>query len=151
MPAPTTHVRKQIRAAAVTAVSSLTTTAGRVKDSPVYAMQDGDIPGLRVYTQEESSESIEGGSTRTRERHLTLVVEACVKQNSAYADTVDLIAKEVETALDANNTLGGLCKSIEPRSFEEDQDGSGEKPIAIGRMKFEVIYHTRKGSPDVAA
>ena len=147
----TTHVRKQIRDAAITALTGLTTTGANVKNSPVYPMQDADLPGLRVFTRNESSQHLEMGSTRARERSLELYVEACVKATSASTDTVDLIAKEVEIALDANNTLGGLCKYIEPRGFEEDLDGSGEKPVAIGRLKFEVVYHTRKGSPDVAA
>jgi len=147
----TDHVRKQIRAAAVTALTGLTTTSDRVYDSRVYPMQDANLPGLRIFTPVESSRPLEMGQSRARERSLTLVVEACVKANTAYADTADLIAKEVETALDANNTLGGLCKLIEPGGYEETLSGEGEHPCAIGRMRFEVTYHTRKGSPDTAA
>lgn len=147
----TDHVRKQIRAAAVVALTSLTTTGARVYDSRVYPMQDADLPGLRVFTPEETSEPLEMGTTRARERTLTLGVDACVKANTGYADTAELICKEVEIALDANNTLGGLCKHIEPRSYGEDLSGEGEHPFVIARMKFTVVYHTRKGSPDVAA
>lgn len=147
----TDHVRKQIRAAAVTALTGLTTTGTRVKDSPVHPLQETELPGLRVFTPAESSQVLSMGSTRTRERLVTLMVEACVKSVTGYANSVDLIAKEVEIALDANNTLGGLCTYVEPRGFEEDQDGDGDKPVAVGRMKFEVLYRTRKGAPDVAA
>lgn len=147
----TDHVRKQIRDAAVTALTGLTTTGARVKNNPVYPLQEADLPGLRVFTRNESSEPIELGVARTRERTLDLFVEGCVKSISGYGDTVDLICKEVEIALDANNGLGGLCKYIEPSSFVEDQDGTSEKPIAIGRMLFKVVYNTQKGSPDVAA
>ena len=145
------HLRKQIRSAAVNALTGLATTAARVKNSPVNALQESDLPGLRVFTQGESAQIASMGSTRKRERTLTLVVEACVKATTGYADTVDLIAKEVEVALDANNTLGGLCAQIEPRAFSEDQDGAGDKPVAVGRIEFEVLYYTRKGAPDTAA
>lgn len=145
------HVRKQIRVAAVSALTGLTTTGSRIKTSPVNPLQDSDLPGLRVFTPGESTEIASLGSTRKRARTLMLVVEACVKATSGYADTVDQIAKEVEMALDANNTLGGLCAQIEPRSFSEDQDGAGDKPVAVGRMEFEVLYYTRKGAPDTAA
>ena len=147
----TDHVRKQIRAAAVTALGGLTTTGARVQDNPVHPLQEADLPGLRVFTPAETAKVLSMGSSRTRERAVTLVVEACVKAVSGYANAVDLIAKEVEIALDANSTLGGLCTYIEPTSFEEDQDGAGDKPVAVGRMKFEVLYRPRKGAPDVAA
>ena len=146
-----THVRQQLRDAAVTALTGLTTTGARVYGSRAYNMQDAIIPGLRIFTSSESSQSIEMGSTRIRERSLTLAIEICVKANTGYADTADLIAKEVEIALDNDNTLGGRCKMIEPRDYTEELSGEGEHPIAIGRMQFEVTYHARKGSPDVAA
>ena len=146
----TTHVRQQIRDAAVSALTNLTTTGTRVYNSRVYPMQDANLPGLRVFTPSESSHVISMGSSRTRERMLLLVVEVCVKANTAYADTADLIAKEVEIALDNNNTLGGLCKMIEPSSYEEELFGEGEHPITVGRMRFDVTYNTSKGAPDVA-
>ena len=142
------HVRKQIRDAAIVLLTGLTTTGARVKNSPALPMQDADLPGLRVYTQTEQSQTL---IQKTRERHLMLVVEACVKATSGYADTVDLIATEVETALDGNSRLGGLCIAVAPVGFEEDQDAGGEQTVAIGRMRFEVLYHTAKGTPGAAA
>ena len=135
----------------MTALTSLTTTSTRVYGSRVYPMQDANLPGLRIFTRDESSRPLEMGATRTRERTLQLIVEACVKSNTGYSDTANLIAKEVETALDNDNTLGGLCKSIEPIAYSEDLSGEEEHPIAIGRMTFEVVYHTQKGTPGVAA
>lgn len=140
------HVRKQIRDAAITLLTGLTTTGARVKNSPALPMQDTDLPGLRVFTQSEQSQTL---IQKTRERRLMLVVEACVKATTGYADTVDLIAKEVETALDGDSRLGGRCVSVTPIAFEEDQDASGEQTVAIGRMRFEVLYHTEKGAPGV--
>lgn len=145
------HLRAQIRAAAVSALTGLTTSGARVKDSPVHPLQESDLPGLRIFTQAESAEITTMGATRKRARTLTLVVEACVKAATGYATSVDLMAKEIEVALDANNTLGGLCAQIEPRTFSEDQDGAGDKPVAVGRLEFEVLYYTRKGAPDTAA
>ena len=145
------HVRQQIRAAAVAALTGLSTTGARVKDSPVHPLQDSDLPGLRIFVPNGTDHISSIGSSRTRERICNLVVEACVKMATGYADAVDAIAAEVETALDANSTLGGLCTYVEPRSFEEDQDGSGDKPVSVGRLTFEVLYRTRKGAPTVAA
>ena len=144
------HVRKQIRAAAVTALTGLATTAGRVFASRVYPLQDADLPGLRISNPDEAIESASlGGANRYLERHLTLEVQACVKQVSGYEDLVDQIAKEVEIALATNNTLGNLAKWIVPRSIETELSGEGEKPIAVATIRFEVVYITALNAPDV--
>lgn len=147
------HVRKQIRDAAKAALTSLTTTGARVYASRPddYAMQAAELPGLRVYTKDETVEIITTGPLRRRERTIELIVEACVKATSAYDDTVDLICKEVETALDADISLGGLCKDITPTAFSLDIDGAADQPVAVGRMTFAVRYYTEKGTPGVAA
>ena len=85
----TVHVRQQIRDAAAVALTGLTTTGARVYASRVYPMQDANLPGLRIFTPSETSQSIEMGTSRLRERTLTLVIEACVKTNTGYADTAD--------------------------------------------------------------
>lgn len=146
------HLRNQIRDAVADSgvLGNLTTTATRVYKNRTQDMQAGNLPGLRIFTQQEAVSLLSMGVGRIRERTLVLVVEACVKANSAYDDTVDDICKEVETALDNNNTLGGLCKWIELTSFDLELDGEGDKAIAVGRMSFEVRYLTAQGSPDVA-
>ena len=144
------HLRKQIRTAAVAALTGLGTTGSRVYVSRAHPMQDANLPGLRIYTRSEEVEIASMGVGRVRERRLELVVEACVKANSAYDDTLDQIQKEVEIALDANQGLGGISKYVEPRSFEDAFEGEGEKVVAMKRMAFEVLYYTAQGAPDVA-
>lgn len=144
------HVRNQVRDAAVTALTGLTTTTTHVSANRDRSLQSADLPGLRIYTGSESVSLLSLGGSRTRERVLELVVEACAKSNSTVADTIDDICKEVETALDNDNTLGGKCKWIEPAGFEFELDGEADKTIAVGRMTFTVHYYTRKGAPDVS-
>lgn len=144
------HLRKQIREAAVTTLTGLTTTATRVFDSRVRLIQQTDCPCLRVYCDDEEIELASMGiGARDRKRTLRLIVEGCVATNSSPEDTVDLIAKEVEVALDNNNGLGGLVKWIEPRRIETEFSGEGETLVAVIRLQFEVLYHSAKGAPDV--
>ena len=144
------HVRKQIRVAAVTALTGLATTAARVFASRVYPLQDTELPALRVSNPDEAidSESM-GGANRYLRRALTLEVQACVKQVSGYEDLVDQIAKEVETALANDNTLGNLAKWIVPRAIDTELAGEGEKPIAVATLRFEIVYYTALNAPDV--
>ncbi len=144
------HLRKQIRAAAKTALTGLTSTGARVYASRVHPLQDADLGAgaLRLYTRDEEVEISSMGVGRLRERRLSLVVEACVKAVSGYDDTIDQIQKEVEIALDADQGLGGLCKYVELKTVE-DAFETDEKVVAVKRMTFEVLYYAAQGAPDV--
>lgn len=141
------HVRKQVRTAAVIALTNLTTTGTRVYDSRVYPMQDKELPGLRIDTSDEQIAPDDIGTTL--ERTLQLIVQACVKQNTTYNDTIDTIIKEVEIAIAANQTLGG-AKAVLLKSINIATAGDGEKPIAVGTMMFEALYYTTLSAPDAA-
>ena len=146
------HLRRQIREAAATLLTGLTTTGNRVYQSRVYALRDTDLPGLRIFTLNESVEAntIGAGPARLQERTLTLSVEGCVKATSTYDDTLDAICKEVEVAIAGDNTLGGKCKWVQLTSTEIEMDGETEQPIAIVRLSFQVFYITALNAPDVA-
>lgn len=142
------HVRKQIRAAAVTALSGLTTTGSRVYDSRVYPMQDKEVPGLRIDTNSESI-AVDTVAGSILERTLELIVQACVKQNTTYNDTIDTIIKEVEVAVSNNQTMGG-AKAVLLKSIDVALSGESEKPIAVATLTFDVPYYTAQSAPDVA-
>lgn len=144
------HIRKQIRTAAVAALTGLATTGANVFSSRVYPLQDAELPALRISNPAEAIEPASmGGANRYLERSLTLEVQACVKQVTGYEDVVDQIAKEVEVALANNNTLGNLAKWIVPRGIETELTGEGDKPISVATLRFEVLYYTALNAPDV--
>jgi hypothetical protein len=143
------HIRKQIRAAAVTALTGLTTTSTRVYNSRVYPLQDAQLPGLRIDTADEQVQISSMGVGRLQERTLDLVVQACVKENTTYNATIDTIIKEVEIALAANQGIGG-AKYVQLKSISVANAGEGEKPVSVATMVFEVFYITALGAPDVA-
>jgi hypothetical protein len=145
----TNHARKTIRAAAVTALTSLTTTGARVYDSLVYPMQDAQLPGLRIDTADEDITVDTVGSPPLMERTLQLVVQACVKQNSTYNDTIDTIIKEVEVAVSNNQSMGG-AKAVLLKSIHVETSGESEKPVSVATLLFEVPYYTAQSAPDVA-
>jgi hypothetical protein len=146
------HVRKQIRVAALAALTGLATTASRAYASRLDPLDDGasELPALLVDTLEEDNEGLTlGGASRIAERTLTLQVRAVVEAVSGYQDTADQIAKEVEIALANNNGLGGLCKWIALGSQNTELSGEGEKPVAVCTMNFSVLYLTALNAPDV--
>lgn len=143
------HLRKQIREAAAAQLTGLATTGTRVFQSRTRAVQASDLPCLRVFCDDEKVVTKTMGPDRDRARYLDLVVEGVCAANVDYDDTADQICKEVENALDANNSLGGLVKFIEPSEINTEFAGEGETQLAAIRMKFQVLYYTRMRAPDV--
>jgi uncharacterized protein (DUF111 family) len=147
------HIRQQIREAAATLLTGLTTTGVRVFQSRVYVLADTDLPALVISTNEEQAELGSVGFPSLLNRQLNLQVRAVAKGNSNLDDTLDTIIKEVETALNANvaaNTLNGLAKNIELNSIFIDMNGEAESPTGQAVISFNVNYRTAANTPDIS-
>lgn len=146
------HLRQQIRVAAAAALNGLATTGSRVFTTRIYSLQPSDLPALRIYVGDEKLDMKEPAAPRLRERQLVLIVQAVVAANSGYDDTMDQIVKEVENALDANNTLGGLVKAVEPHEYPRPRfGGEGDTIIGEQELTFMTLYYTRQNAPDTPA
>lgn len=145
------HLRQQIRDAATTLLTGLTTTSTRVYKSRVDPLYDSVLPALLVDTlgPDEIEPISMTGAGRLMAWRIALQVKAVVKAVSGYQDTLDTIAKEVQAAIAGDNTLSGKCKWINPRSHETELTGEGEKPIAVCTMQFEVYAVSALNAPDV--
>jgi hypothetical protein len=144
------HVRQQVRERAATTLTGLTTTGTKVYQSRVYPLGAANLPGLLIYTKSEDSEIVTMSGARTLLRNLSLVIEGYVKAVSNYDDTVDTIAKEVETAMGNDVTLNGLAKNSYLESTEIEYDGEGEKPLAVISLTYTVEYMTKENAPQTA-
>ena len=144
------HIRNQIRDRTAVAVTGLTTTGSNVFQSRVYNLEDSKLPALIIYTKNEDSQLLERGSSRTLLRDLSLVIEAYVKANSNYDDTIDTIAKEVEAAMAADTTHNSLAKDSFLSSSEINYNGDGEQPIAVLSLVYNITYLTTEAAADVA-
>lgn len=140
------HQRHVIREAVVAVLAAGGTAAGsRVYDTPTDPRVT--FPALVVEDLGESqrANTMPGGPDRPIERRMTLEVTAEVQQVAAYARTRDQLVADVESLL-ASASIAGV-KWIVPMGYAPDRDGSGERPIAIGRQRFEVMYVTTQGNP----
>jgi len=145
------HVRKQIRDAVVNAVTGLTTTGSNVFRNRVFPLETSKVPGLCVFTKSESVDFDTLHIPRSIMRTLDLGVEAYVVATSNYDNTLDTIAVEVEEALAADVTLGGLSKDLQVTAFEADFIGDGEQTVAVGRFTVLVQYRTLENDVETAA
>jgi hypothetical protein len=145
------HVRKQIRDAIVTATTGLTTTGSNVFRSRIYPLEQTKLPGLCIFTRSETVEFDTLTMARSINRVLDVMIEAYVSATTNYDNTLDQIAVEVEEALAADVTLGGLSKDLQVTAFEADFSGDGEQPVAIGRFTVTVQYRTSETDVETAA
>lgn len=140
------HQRHLIREAITALLTAGGTAAGtRVFENP-YA-QRTTFPDLVVTDGAEAQQatSLPAGPARTIERRLFIEVAASVHQSDNYARQRDQLLAEVEVLL-AGAAIAGV-KSIAPVGFEPDFSTVGERPIAVGRQRFEVLYFTPQGAP----
>jgi hypothetical protein len=144
------HVRQQIREYFGTTLTGLTTTGSNVFESRVYPLDNTTLPTLLIYTKSETSEPIVIGLDRVMSRELSVVVEGYVKSTANFDDTIDTISKEVEEAIAADRTLGGLAKDTFIESTEISFNAEGEKPLGFVSLTFISNYYVKEKNPDVA-
>lgn len=139
-----THARQTIREAFVTALTGLSTTGARVYASRTQPLSRGDLPALLVYAQDENAETSSG---RTLDRTVTITVEGVAAANSDLDDTLDDIAEEVEAAIGADPTVGGVVRDAVYQASEIEFDPDGETQGGMIRLAFAVDYRTTESNP----
>lgn len=143
------HARQQVREALSTIVTGLTTTQGRVFQSRVYPVDESELPCLLVTTDEEENEYLNTNYPSAVQRSITATVKAVVENIADLDDAVDNICKEVEIAVHADITLGGIVSSVHLASTEIEIDTEGKKPVGVATMLFACVVFTLETTPDV--
>ena len=144
------HLRRQIRERAATTLTGLTTTGSNVFQSRVYPMESAGLPGLCIYTTEETVEMQSMGATRHVSRDLTLIVEGYATASANVDDTLDQIGKEIEVAMSGDITLNDLAQDSYLSSVEITLSGDGSTGIGKITHSYTVVYQNAENAPDAA-
>jgi hypothetical protein len=140
------HARHVIREALVAALAAGGTAAGaRVYDHPTDVRTAWPALVVEDLGERQDAVTMPGGSARRLERRYEVEVTAELQQTTGYARARDQLIADVER-IAVTATLTG-AKWIVPTSYTPDQTNAGERPIAIGRQRFEIGYHTTQGDP----
>jgi hypothetical protein len=83
-----------------------------------------------------------------QDRTLALSVVAVAKASTALDDTLDLMSKEVETALANGLTLSGKNLPVLYAGMQFEDEAS-DKPVGIKRMRFTISFTAMSNAPDV--
>jgi hypothetical protein len=144
------HVRQSIRENVETTLTGLTTTGSRVYASRVFPLAADKLPGLAIYSSDESTEYVTTGLPRTQLRTLSINVEAYVRGNSNYDDSLDTICSEIEAALYTDGTRGGYAKDTKITAMDSEFSGDGDQPVARATLRVEVEYATKENDVTTA-
>jgi hypothetical protein len=87
---------------------------------------------------------------RTLARELSLSVDAYVRVNDTFDDTIDALCVEIEETIAADYTLNGLVKDTILTSTEIDFDGEAERPVGVARLTYTIRYVTTIGDVETA-
>ncbi len=141
------HIRNQIRDRAVTTCTGLTTTGSNVFQSAMITVESQSLPALLIYI---SSEDVSlDASMGILQREASLEIHGYVEAGTSVLDTLDLISKEVETAIAGDRTLNSLVQDTYLQNTEIILDSEGARPVGIVQMSFFTSYRTDYASPDV--
>ena len=144
------HVRKSIRDNVVTTLTGLTTTGSNIYRTRVYPLAEDKLPGLAIYTRDESTGYETMGLPRTQRRNLTVSVEIYVKRTSNYDDTLDTICVEIEEALYTDLTRGGYAKDTNITNMDAEFSGEGDQPVARATLTLDITYATKENDVETA-
>ena len=145
------HVRQQIRSAAITALTGLASTGDNVHGVRGHAIGQGNLPALIIRTPAESRGYSNIGADPALLRQVSLTVLALATGGDSLDDDLDQIAVEVEAALAADVTLGGVCNHLVLVATEFDPpDGRGETISNALELTFQVEYQTARSDPETS-
>lgn len=141
------HAHTLIRDAVATAITGLATTGARVFANRLYPLADADLPGLRVFVDQDQVEADTIHTPHVQSHALAVQVECCAKANTSLDDTCDQMALEVEEALAPGITVGGIVLYPVLTSMGY-QDEPGGTAVGVKRLDFVVAYACMNNAPD---
>lgn len=137
------HQRQLIRQATKTALVNAATAAGsRVYETRILPFRRTTLPALAVYTLVESVDEADKGAPRELVRNLQLAIEGSVEAGENVDDELDSLALQVETAMHADDSLGGTAEDAVLESTEVTVVEDGSKPVGVVRLVYAVTYRT---------
>lgn len=140
------HARQQIRDQIVTTVTGLATTGSNVFSTRVWPHEGGVLPSLNVRNGIEAIDN-DASTLDIETRSLDIQIEARVKSTGSIDDELDDICAEVETAIMADDTLGGLVKWIELAQTEFDDSREVDQPAGLAVMTWRCLYRVDPSDP----
>lgn len=150
----TSHVRAQIRAAAVGVLrAAAIVAADSVMPGRRRPTSQASLPALLVFTDDEQSvRAAANAGVAVRQRQVQLVVRIrAASAGEPSQDALDALAAAVESALDADTGLGGLLADLELTRTESGAPSPmSDRELGEVDVIYLAEYFTDAGNPTAA-
>lgn len=144
------HASRQCVAALAGILSSAVTgVEGRVFVGRVTPLAAVELPALMV---DIVSEEISLGTVHSPPdlmRSLTIEVSVIVREQDEYDQEAYALLVEVEHAIAADSTLGGVALDAAPTSIEFTRVGEADRPVVRATLQVRAEVHTMSNAVDV--
>lgn len=145
------HVRTQIRDAIETALSSLVVTQ-TVFIERKLRVSASDFPAVAVEMSGDETEAdmTVMGSPFVVETSQAVMIEfhANGPDGKAVSETIDAMQLEVEAALAADLTLGGILENLVPVGSQVEYSTDQDTVVGVRAAIYNAIWRSAFGSPD---
>lgn len=135
------HQRQLIRQAVKAQLLGATAAEDRVYTNRMFPYTRAQLPALAVYTLEEEVEPF-NTAPRELKRTLQLAIEAAVEETEEVDDALDVLALQVEAAMDLDETLGGTASDSLLSSTQMEVIETGSRSAGVIRLEYTVTYYT---------
>ncbi len=136
---PRTDIRTALQTVIQTleGISSASVLIGRHRSIP-----PAKLPAICIYTETEEKQTAAIGHPREIDRQFSAQIEIHLRATTpAEAETgLDAWCEKLETALLADESLGGLTREIIPQSDQYMISEEGERPAAVALCQYLVVY-----------
>lgn len=138
------HERKAIRNAVVAALTGATDAGANVFKTRLAPMRVADLPAINVYVDSERrvEDDAELSEPRKLARICTLAIEAWARVDDDVDDTLEDLAFQIETAMDADRWFGTEVENSVYSSSEFAYQINGDKPMGCVHIEYDMTYRT---------
>lgn len=141
------HKAEQIMVAVLAKITGLTTTTTNAYRGRVYPLQATQLPALVLYMGADTPTLLH--SQTLMDCALNITVEVVIKTTVQLDMLLNLIRKEVSTALQADYTQGlsFILNTEEGSADDPELMGDSDQPIARHRLHWIVSYRRSRSDP----
>lgn len=133
-------VRTDLRNTVVTNLLGIAAFADNVYPGRRRSIPRADLPAACVYVESESKDLSNTNQPRTFLRELVVNIEIFSSDTAGDYAELDTLCKSVETALLADEDLGGAALEIMPLSDEYEISEEGDHSGVFALSKYVIRY-----------
>ncbi len=147
-----THARQQIRT--LVASTTLTGLAGLTGSGTIYRSRTQPVtlfPSIAVYNESERLDDETQGAVNVVKRYrrfYRFTIEIAVQVATDADNALDELCRQVETAMAADETMGGGVIATDLVTVAFARDLTGETPVHACRMTYQAEYRTTAADPE---